>query len=192
MLLFCLKSIFNTKVCDPQKKNILKSICQRCNNLKLTCIFNGPPNIYRTTQSATMGGPTDHPWFLPILHTDIVFILSMECCSCGPKSGHQKKFCLHNFKNTTFLKANYMFCKTLQTFTCLTGKFYLPWTVRQWDMWSPGSSSSPISHPLIQGTLVVTDRLHCPDGCRCWGPAFPGSHSTKGLWTHDSNWWKFS
>ena len=70
ILLFRLKSIFNTIVCDLQKKNILKSICQRCNNLKLTCIFNGQPNIDRTTQSATMGGPMDHPWFLPILHTD--------------------------------------------------------------------------------------------------------------------------
>ena len=70
MLLFCLKSISNTIVCNPQKKNILKSICQWCNNLELTRIFNGPPDIDRTTQSATMGGPVDHPWFLLIPHTD--------------------------------------------------------------------------------------------------------------------------
>ena len=68
-LLFCLKSISNTIVCNPQKKNILKSICQQCNNSKLTLIFNGPPNIDLTTQSATMGGPLNHPWFRPILHT---------------------------------------------------------------------------------------------------------------------------
>ena len=67
--LFCLKSISNTIVCNPQKKNILKSMCQQCNDLKLTLILNGPPNIDRTTQSATMVGPLDQPWFLPILHT---------------------------------------------------------------------------------------------------------------------------
>ena len=57
------------RVCNPPKKNILKSIYQRYNNLKLTRIFNGPSDIDRTTQSATMGGPLDHPWFLLILHT---------------------------------------------------------------------------------------------------------------------------
>ena len=67
--LFCLKSISNTIVCNPQNKNILKSMCQQCNDLKLTLILNGPPNIDRTTQSATMVGPLDQPWFLPILHT---------------------------------------------------------------------------------------------------------------------------
>ena len=41
-----------------------------CNNLKLNRIFNGPYNIDRTNQSAIMGGPLDHPWFQPILHTE--------------------------------------------------------------------------------------------------------------------------
>ena len=61
--------VSNTIVCNPQKKTILKSICLRCNNSKLTRIFKGPPNIDPTTQNANMGGPLDHPWFLLILHT---------------------------------------------------------------------------------------------------------------------------
>ena len=46
-------------MCNPQKNNILKSICQQCNDLKLTLIFNGSPNIDQTTQSTTMVGPLD-------------------------------------------------------------------------------------------------------------------------------------
>ena len=82
-------------MCNPQRKNILKSICQWCNNLKLTRFFNGPPNIDLTTKSAIMGGPTDI-WFQPILNTVYQTIILLHIirrgtwqnlCSYGP--GHK-------------------------------------------------------------------------------------------------------
>ena len=39
-------------------------------------------NIDRTTQSATMGGPTDHPWFQPILHTECKYGIFNEAALC--------------------------------------------------------------------------------------------------------------
>ena len=73
MLLFCLKSISNTIVCNPQRKTSWNPYVNDAINL--IRIFNGPPNIDRTTQSATMGGPMDHPWFQPILHTGLFQVL---------------------------------------------------------------------------------------------------------------------
>ena len=72
-VLFCLKSICSKTVCNPQRKKILKSVCQRYNNLKLTCIFNGP----------ILTGPPNVPsWVIRwTTHDFNLFYTLVFCCS---------------------------------------------------------------------------------------------------------------